>query len=96
MVISLVVLNGLLGALCGLWFRVKILIPLTALVIVEVVVFKSVATWSSTVWLTIGLIFTIEMSYLIGSALAALSVSPIRREALHDLRGASAADWPSR
>jgi len=93
MVMSLmVVLNGLLGALCGLWFRVKILIPLIALAIVEVAVFKSAGTWSSMFWLALALIVTVEMSYLIGSALAAVSLSTDRREVFRDLRGASTAD----
>jgi hypothetical protein len=80
----IVVLNGLLGAICGVWFRVKILIPLIAVVFIEMAIFKQTATWPSTFWLTITLIITVEISYLIGAAAGPLWLSRGRRGVIRD------------
>jgi hypothetical protein len=82
---AMAVLTGLLGAICGRWFRVGILIPLLAIAIFEVVAFMPIATWLSAIWSTIVLITSLELGYLIGSGLTSLWQSSRRRKVLHDL-----------
>ena len=77
MVITL--FNGLLGALCGVWFRVQILIPLIAFAFVEVAIVNRTIAWSSAFWLVI-MIVAIEVGYLAGSSSVALPLSSNRAE----------------
>ena len=75
----LTLFNGLLGAICGIWFRIPILAPLIAFAFVEVAVLKHTATWPSIFWIAIMLIVAIEIGYLVGSSVAALWLSSGRR-----------------
>lgn len=61
-------LNGLLGVICGLRFRFQILVPLIAIVMIEVAVLKLGAMWSSKFWSAVELIAALEIGYLIGLA----------------------------
>jgi uncharacterized membrane protein len=70
--ITIALLNGLLGATCGLWFKVQILIPLIAIAFVEVAIVKQTEMWPSAIWSAIVMICSIEMGYLIGSSVGAL------------------------
>jgi hypothetical protein len=72
MVPTVILLNGLLGGICGFWFRVQIFIPLLAVGFVEAAVLKQPGNWGSVIWPTVGLIIAMEMGYLIGSALTSL------------------------
>jgi hypothetical protein len=83
--VAIALLNGLLGASCGLWFRVKILVPLIAIAFVEVAILKQTGIWSSVILSAIALISSIEIGYLIGSALATLWQSSRRGKVLRDL-----------
>ena len=69
---AIVLLNGLLGAICGVWFRVYILIPLIAMAFVEAAILKQAEMWSSVPWSSLVLITLLEIGYLIGSSLSAL------------------------
>ena len=64
-------LNGLLGAICGVRFRVHVLVPLIAMAFVEVAILKQTGM-GSVVWSAIVLIIVLEIGYLIGSALGTL------------------------
>jgi hypothetical protein len=75
----LTLFNGLLGAICGIWFRVPILVPLIAFAFVEVAVLKHTETWLSVFWIAIILIVAIEIGYMVGSSVATLWVSSGRR-----------------
>jgi len=84
--VAIALLNGLLGASCGLWFRVKILVPLIAFAFVEVAILQQTGMRSSVILSAIALISSIEIGYLIGSALASLRQSSSRRgKVLRDL-----------
>jgi hypothetical protein len=83
--VAIALLNGLLGASCGLWFRVKILIPLIAIAFVEAAILKQTGMWSSVILSTIALISSLEIGYLIGSALASLRQTSRRGKVPHDL-----------
>jgi len=83
--IVIALLNGLLGASCGLWFRVKILVPLIAIALVEVAILKQTGVRRSVILSAIALISSVEIGYLIGSALASLWQSSRRGKVLHDL-----------
>ena len=72
MVPTVILLNGLLGAICGLWFRVQIFIPLVAVACVEVAVLRQTGVWTSVIWSAVALIISMEVGYLIGSALTVL------------------------
>lgn len=63
--------NGLLGAICGVWFRFHVLIPLIAMAFVEVAILKQTGI-GSVLWSAIALITSLEMGYLIGSSLGTL------------------------
>jgi hypothetical protein len=69
---QIAVLNGLLGMICGLRFRVQIFIPLMAVAFGEVALFKWSQTWPSTFWLALILVLSLEMGYLVGVGVAAL------------------------
>ena len=62
--------NGLLGLICGLWFRVLILVPLVVFAFIEVVFLKESVMGLSPVWSAITLIVLLEIGYLIGASLA--------------------------
>ena len=62
--------NGVLSVVCGLWFRVLILIPLPGIVFIEVALFEQSGTGSSPFWSAIVLIVLIEMGYLISASIA--------------------------
>lgn len=64
--------HGLLGAICGLRFRVQILIPLIAFTCIEVGILEHAGTWWSLWWLELLMITVIEVGYLVGSSIAAL------------------------
>jgi hypothetical protein len=61
----------LLGAICGLRFRVQILIPLITFTCIEVAILEHAGTWWTFFGLEILLITGVEVGYLIGSAVAA-------------------------
>lgn len=77
-------LNGLLGAICGLRFRVQILVPLIAIAIIEVAVLKPGGMWSSEFWSAVGLITLLEIGYLIGSTVGCYWSYSGRERALRD------------
>ena len=62
--------NGLLGLICGLWFRVLILVPLVVFAFIEVVFLKESVMGLSPVWSAITLIVLLEIGYLIGASIA--------------------------
>lgn len=74
----------LLGAISGAWFKVQVLIPLVAIVFIELAILKHSRMLSSVLWSAIVLIGTLETGYLIGSALAALWLFPVRERAVRD------------
>jgi len=74
--IAIALLNGLLGAIRGVWFRAYILIPLITVAFVEVAILKQAEIWSSVVWSSLVLITLLEIGYLIGSSLSALWLYP--------------------
>ena len=79
----LTLVNGLLGAICGLFFRVQILVPLIAFACVEVLVLKQ-----SVFWHAILLIAAIEIGYLAGAAAVTLWLSSGGRKMSGDLPAA--------
>jgi hypothetical protein len=64
-------LNGAIGSICGLRFRFQILVPLIAIVMIEVALLKHGGMWSSKFWSTVELMAALEVGYLIGSAAGA-------------------------
>jgi hypothetical protein len=66
----LTLVNGLLGAICGLLFRVQILVALIAFACVEALILKQAIFWQA-----ILLIAAIEIGYLAGATTVALWVS---------------------
>ena len=83
----LLFLNGLLGAICGMWFRVQILFPLIAFAGVEVAILKHTGTWWSVFWHAVMLVVAIEIGYLAGASAVALWLSSDRRAIRGDLAG---------
>jgi len=69
-------LNGLLGTFCGLWFRLQILVPLIAAMVIEAILLKGTGPGWSAIWTAIVLICTVEMGYLLGSALVVFWPTP--------------------
>ncbi len=65
----LVLANCLLGALLGIRCRVWILVPLSAIPILEVGVLVFPATWISMLWQAGVLIVSLEVGYLVGNAI---------------------------
>jgi hypothetical protein len=65
-------MNGLLGAICGVRFKVQIFVPLIAIGLVEVVLLRQVGMGWSVLWSAIILICSLEMGYLVGSAVSTL------------------------
>ena len=80
----LTLVNGLLGAICGLLFRVQILVPLIAFACVELLVLKQAGFWYAML-----LIAAIEIGYLAGAAAVTLSLSSGGRKMSGDLPAAS-------
>jgi hypothetical protein len=84
LMVLIVLLNGLLGAIFGLWFRVQIVIPLIVVAIAEVAILNRTGLSWSEFWSAIGLISSVEMGYLIGASASALwlfsSGASVRRE----------------
>ena len=76
-----IVLNGIVGAICGVWFRVQVLIPLLVAAFVEVGIFAHHASWSWTLLLLVGLVCTVEFAYLAGALLAAWWLAVSKRRA---------------
>jgi hypothetical protein len=74
----LTLVNGLLGAICGLLFRVQILVAMIAFACVEALVLRQAIFWHA-----ILLIAAIEIGYLAGAAAVALG----RRKAVWRLAG---------
>jgi|SRR5260370_34484540 hypothetical protein len=65
-------LHGLLGAICGWRFNLPILLPLIAVVFIEMVFLKLTDTWSSAFWWGLVLIISIEIGYFVGAAVRQL------------------------
>ena len=87
--VPVIIVNGLLGALCGVWFRVQIFIPLIAVAAVEVAIIKLAGTGWSVLWSAIALICSLEVGYLIGSTVSTLAADRRPRKLsarLHALR----------
>jgi hypothetical protein len=76
-------LNGLLGASFGVWFRFQVLIPLIAVAFVEVAFLKHTGM-GSVLWSAIVLITALEIGYLIGSSLGTLWRHAGRERVLRD------------
>lgn len=73
MSLTVALMNGLLGAICGVRFRIQIFIPLIAIALVEVVLLRQSGV-GSVFWSAVVLICSLEMGYLVGSALSTLFV----------------------
>jgi hypothetical protein len=65
-------INGLLGVICGVRFRIQIFIPLIAIVLVEVSLLR-LSGVGSVFWSAVVLICSLEMGYLVGSAFSTFS-----------------------
>ena len=76
----LTLVNGLIGAICGMSFRVHVLVPLIVFAFVEVAFVNHTGIWSSAFWLALMLIAAIEIGYLAGSATVVLCPSSSRRK----------------
>jgi hypothetical protein len=76
--IILILINGLLGVIWGLRFKVPLLVPLIAIAILEAVFLRT--TWMSTFWWGVALVCSLEMGYLVGSAFGTMSPTlPVRQ-----------------
>jgi hypothetical protein len=80
----LTLVNGLLGAVCGLIFRVQILVPLIAFACVESLLLKQAVFWYAML-----LIVAIEVGYLVGAAAVALWLPSGATKTADDLPAAS-------
>lgn len=76
--IVLALFNSLLGVVCGLWFRVFILIPLAVTAFIEAALFRQSGMALSPFWSAIVLIVLLEIGYLIGAAVGALWLGAAR------------------
>ena len=75
--IAIALLNSLLGAFCGLWFRVLVLIPLVVIAFVEAAFVKESGMRLSPFRAAIALIVLLESGYLIGASIVpALNFNP--------------------
>jgi len=83
--IAIAILNGLLGASSGLWFRVQILIPLIVIAFVDIAIIAQTEMSPSVVWWVIVLISSLEIGYLIGSAVPSFWQSSRSRKSFHDV-----------
>ena len=68
--IVIALFNSLLGVVCGLWFRVLILIPLVVFAFIEVVLLKESGMGLSPFRAAIALVVLLEIGYLIGASIA--------------------------
>jgi hypothetical protein len=68
----LTLVNGLLGAICGLSFKVQVLAPLIVVTFIEVAILKHAGSWPSIFLFAVMLIVATEMGYLAGSSADAL------------------------
>ena len=64
----LTLVNCLLGAICGAWFRVQVLIPLIAFACVEETILEHTDSWVVAPWHAAVLLGAIETGYLAGSS----------------------------
>ena len=80
----LTLVNGLLGAVCGVWFRVQILVPLVAFACVEQTIVQHTGASWSVFWYAPILIGAIEIGYLAGASGAALWLLSGRETMPHD------------
>jgi hypothetical protein len=76
----LLTLNGLLGTVCGLLFRVQVLVPLLAFACLESLVLKQAVFWYAML-----LIAAIEVCYLVGAAAVTPWLSSAGRKMSGDL-----------
>ena len=63
------IIHGLLGAICGLRFKVLIIIPLIAVVCAEIAFLHLNNTWWSAFCGAIALIVSLEIGYFVGGVL---------------------------
>jgi hypothetical protein len=68
----LTLINCLLGAVCGTWFRVQALIPLIPLACLEEAMLTQTGSWWSLSWHAAMLMTAMEIGYLLGSSGAVL------------------------
>jgi hypothetical protein len=73
MPLTMILLNSLLGALCGFWFRVQVLFCLSVLALMEVALIGWIGTGRSVYWVGLAILFSVQVGYVIGSLLAAYS-----------------------
>jgi hypothetical protein len=76
--IAILLVNGLVAAICGLRCRMLILIPLVTAACAEVVFLKRDGIGWSPVWLTIVLIAVVEAGYLAGASVGTLWLNRTR------------------
>jgi hypothetical protein len=76
--------NGLLGTVCGLWFRIQTIFLLMILAPVEALLSKHTGTWPSAFLSMMAVIFSLEFGYVIGSSAGALWAHYGRRRVLRD------------
>ena len=68
--LGLVAIHLFVGMLLGFCFTVFILIPITAITLVEAILLQPVAgPWSSMIWRIVVLIVAVEVGYILGAAL---------------------------
>lgn len=82
MLLTVALANGFVAAIFGFRFRVQILIPLIAVAIVEALILKHNGTWSLALWSVVVLIVSLEIGYLIGSAVDAVWLGAIPKNLL--------------
>lgn len=75
----LTLFNGLIGAVCGMWLRIYVLIPLIIVAFFEVAIARHSETWSSASLLAITLLVAIEVGYLAGASAVAVWSTSSRR-----------------
>jgi hypothetical protein len=74
----LVAIHLFVGMLLGFCFTVFILIPITAITLVEAIFLQTAAgSWSSMVWRIVVLIVAVEVGYILGAALRGISLKAI-------------------
>ena len=72
MSLTVALMNGLLGAICGVRFRIQIFIPLIAVALVEAVLLKLTGVGWPVFWSATVLICSLEVGYLVGSTAGTL------------------------
>jgi hypothetical protein len=71
--------NGLIGAVCGLWLRVYVLVPLVIAAFLEVAITEHSRSWWSASRVAIALLVAIEAGYLAGASAVAVWSTSSRR-----------------